>query len=209
MLALFVALSGVAWAAATIGAGDIKTNAVRSKHIKNGEVKRGDIKAGAVNSAKVKDDSLTGADINESALGTVPNASKVNGVRVLSVKHRSGDVADVSFFNPGGLQLRVSCTAGDEEVRARTTIAGGEISVVSDDADVADGSAAGISHQSDNDFGPGDEIDITEAIPAVDSRVYQLHYSGGDGRIVSANLATESNIGTSICVVSGYAVVIG
>jgi hypothetical protein len=56
---------------------------------------------------------------------------------------------------------------------------------------------------------PGDVIDITEPIAPVDNRVYQLHYSGGDGRVVSANLATESNIGADNCVVSGYAVVIG
>ena len=73
----------------------------------------------------------------------------------------------------------------------------------------ADASADGISHQFDSDFMPGDVIDITESIAAVDNRVYQLHYSGGDGRVVSANLATESTIGADVCVVSGYAVVIG
>ena len=43
LLALSVALSGVAWAVTKVGAGDIKKNAVRSKHIKNGQVRPGDL----------------------------------------------------------------------------------------------------------------------------------------------------------------------
>lgn len=43
LLALFVALTGGAYAAAKIGAADIKLNAVRSKHIKAKEVKLTDL----------------------------------------------------------------------------------------------------------------------------------------------------------------------
>jgi hypothetical protein len=47
-LALFVALAtGGAYAAGQIGAGDIKDNAVHSKHIKNGQVKARDTAQGA------------------------------------------------------------------------------------------------------------------------------------------------------------------
>ncbi len=53
-LALFVALSGSAWAAAKIGPHDISRNAVRGKHI--------------------KDDTVTGTDVAEASLGTVPSA---------------------------------------------------------------------------------------------------------------------------------------
>jgi hypothetical protein len=42
-LLAFVVLGGGAYAAAKIGAGDIKKDAVRSKHIKNGEVRSGDL----------------------------------------------------------------------------------------------------------------------------------------------------------------------
>ena len=42
LIALFVALSGTAYATSKIGPNDIARNAVRSKHIKNGQVKRGD-----------------------------------------------------------------------------------------------------------------------------------------------------------------------
>ena len=75
LLALFVALGGTTYAAATIGSGDIKNNAVLSRHIKDGAVKNHDLAANSVGTGKVIDNTLTGADIKESTLGTVPNAA--------------------------------------------------------------------------------------------------------------------------------------
>ena len=68
-LALFVALGGTgAWAATTIRSKNIAPNAVLSKHIKNGEVRAADVRG----------DSLTGKQINEGTLGTVPSAGHAN-----------------------------------------------------------------------------------------------------------------------------------
>ena len=47
-LALAISLSGVAYAAATIGAADIKRNAVHTRHIDKGAVTGGKIRDGAV-----------------------------------------------------------------------------------------------------------------------------------------------------------------
>ena len=70
MLALFVALGGTtAWAVATIGTNDIKRNAVRSKHIKSGNVKRSDIAANAVNSQRLANGSVASADLADGAVG--------------------------------------------------------------------------------------------------------------------------------------------
>jgi hypothetical protein len=79
LVAIFIALSGTAWAGATIGSSDIQDDAVLSRHIKDGQVKtpdlgnfqvtRGKIADGAVNSGKVADGSLTGADVAPNALG--------------------------------------------------------------------------------------------------------------------------------------------
>jgi hypothetical protein len=63
LVAIFIALSGTAWAAASIGAGHIKDNAVRSSHIKNGEVKGGDVKDGAILGNDVNDLTFDAADI--------------------------------------------------------------------------------------------------------------------------------------------------
>jgi hypothetical protein len=74
-LALFVALGGSAYAAASIGSSDIKDDAVLSRHIKDGAVQRADIGARSVGGGKVIDDSLTGKDVDEAKLGRVPEAA--------------------------------------------------------------------------------------------------------------------------------------
>jgi hypothetical protein len=68
-IAFFVVVAGgSAYAAATIGAGDIKNDAVRSRHIKNGEVKNPDLGANSVGSAKVIDGSLLKRDFKAGQL---------------------------------------------------------------------------------------------------------------------------------------------
>jgi hypothetical protein len=74
LLALVVG-GGTAWAAGTIGADDIKKNAIRSKHIKNGAVHGRDIAAGAVTATKVGANALTGAQIDESTLSVAPSGA--------------------------------------------------------------------------------------------------------------------------------------
>jgi len=73
--ALFIALGGTSVAALSIGSGDIRDNSVRSRDIRNG--------------------TLTGKDIDESRLGPVPRARRLNGVsaRQLRVRCRAGTVA--------------------------------------------------------------------------------------------------------------------
>ncbi|MGH2958699.1 MAG: hypothetical protein ACRDKE_03780, partial [Solirubrobacterales bacterium] len=63
-LALFVALSGTAFAAS------LPRNSVGTKQIKKG----------AVTGVKVKKNTLTGSQIKESKLGTVPDASRLGGL---------------------------------------------------------------------------------------------------------------------------------
>jgi quinol-cytochrome oxidoreductase complex cytochrome b subunit len=65
LAALFVALGGTAFAAATIGTNDIKDAAVTKKKLHKKSVSKKKIKTNAVNGKKVKDDSLTGDDIDE------------------------------------------------------------------------------------------------------------------------------------------------
>jgi hypothetical protein len=69
-IAAFMAISGVAWAAATlpnnsVGTPQLKANAVTSPKIKNGQV----------TSLDAKDNAFTGVDINEAKLGKVPSAT--------------------------------------------------------------------------------------------------------------------------------------
>lgn len=63
-IAVFVALGGVSYAAATINGGKIISGTVGAGKLKNG----------TLTSAQVKQNALTGSVINESSLGTVPAA---------------------------------------------------------------------------------------------------------------------------------------
>jgi hypothetical protein len=77
-LALFVALSGSAYAANQVGSKQIKRNAIKAKHIKDGKVggaeigdgavTAADLAAGAVTSVDVRDRSLIGADLRNGAI---------------------------------------------------------------------------------------------------------------------------------------------
>ena len=72
-LALFVALSGGAYAATALPA-----RSVGSAQLKNAVV-RAKIKNNAINGSKVTTDSLTGADVKESSLDKVPMAAISDG----------------------------------------------------------------------------------------------------------------------------------
>jgi hypothetical protein len=69
LIALFLVLSGgVAYAANTVGSGDIINESILSQDIKNGQVKTADIGDGEVTTADAKDDNLTGRDIAPDSL---------------------------------------------------------------------------------------------------------------------------------------------
>jgi hypothetical protein len=72
-IAIFIALSAGAYAVQRA-----PKNSVVSRSIVNGQVKRADLAPNAVGSSKVLDDSLTGADINESTL-TLPGDGNSGG----------------------------------------------------------------------------------------------------------------------------------
>ena len=234
LIALFVSLSGVSYGVATgfidsrelknnqVRSVDLRNNDVRTRDLRNNEVRGLDIRNSTVQGADVALNTLTGDDINESRLGKVPSAAAADsagsattattaqalpGVRVVPIKHRSGDVTNQTILDAGGLQFVVSCAAGNEDVVARTTVAGGEIAAISDDANAADGVATDVVHNLDDTFGPGDTFDVRDGA-ASDDRIYDIDYLGGDGASVSVHLITDDNLGTNNCIVSGYAVVV-
>jgi hypothetical protein len=64
-IAFFIAIAGGgAYAAGTIGASDIKTDAVRSRHIKDGAVQNADLAARSVGTGKVINGSLLARDLS-------------------------------------------------------------------------------------------------------------------------------------------------
>jgi hypothetical protein len=67
-VALFVALGGVGYAAATIGSAAIVDNSIKSKDVRNEGLRGKDVGA----------NTLKGADIDESSLGQVPSAANAD-----------------------------------------------------------------------------------------------------------------------------------
>ena len=99
MIALFVAIGGVSWAATKIGTSDIKNGAVTAKKLHKGAVTKTKLHGNSVKSGKVIDNSLTGADINESTLGTVPNASHANNADNANNANNAVQASNASTLN--------------------------------------------------------------------------------------------------------------
>lgn len=98
MLALFVALGGTGYAAAKIGADDIKNDAVRGRHVKNG----------TLHGADMGPESLGGRVIVERTLGKVPKAATAdNGIRAYA--HVQQDATLDASRSKNVLEVRPRC----------------------------------------------------------------------------------------------------
>jgi hypothetical protein len=113
LAALFVALGGTAFAAATIGTNDIKDAAVTKKKLHKKSVSKKKIKTNAVNGKKVKDDSLTGDDIDEPTLGTVPSATDADNADTATNADRATDANTIAY----GMFEANGTTSADNRVK--------------------------------------------------------------------------------------------
>ena len=121
-LALFVAMSGTAYAANTVGSADIIDESILSADIKNGEVKNADLINAVVTGPKLAlnsvtsnrvvngsllgadnaPDTLTGAQINESTLGKVGDADTVDGLDSTQLQGQQGPPGSPGPPGPAG-----------------------------------------------------------------------------------------------------------
>jgi len=88
LIALFVSVSGVAWAAATIGTNDIKNGAVTTQKLHNNSVNTQKLVDGAVTAPKLHNNAVTNPKIG---LGAV-SAAKLQNNAVNAPKIASGAV---------------------------------------------------------------------------------------------------------------------
>ncbi len=97
LIALFVSIGGVGYAASTIGTSDLENGAVTATKLHKNAVTKVKIRNSAVNGNKVASDSLTGADIFEDTLGEVPSAKQAksadNATSADNAKALGGDPA--------------------------------------------------------------------------------------------------------------------
>ncbi|HEX3240588.1 MAG TPA: hypothetical protein VHR18_10695, partial [Solirubrobacterales bacterium] len=135
------------------------------------------IKNGAVDGAKVKDGSLTGADINLGTLGTVPsatNAAKAAKTEQIANVFFAGNPgpAKKTVLNLGGLTITAECD-GEVQLEATTSVAHSFIAFYTpqdQDTDVNLDFSPGESFDADDGHDEGGDLDL-----------YTLRYSRPDG----------------------------
>ena len=216
LIALFVAMGGTTYAVKrlpkrSVGAAQLKKDAVRTKNIKARNVTRSRIAKKAINSDLVGTDALVGKNILESSLGKVPSAKdadhavtadKVNGLAVQKFSFRvPAGTAGTNVLTLNGLALNAVCAAGPAlSVTATTTVSG---------AVIHSGGTWGAVNQSfyveDNAFDIGDPpFDILQnGTTGSTSLNGTLVYARPDGVVVTASfLAEETATG---CVFAGSA----
>jgi hypothetical protein len=106
-LALFVALGGVGYAAATIGSAAIVDNSIKSKDVRNQGLRGKDVRT----------NTLKGADIDESSLGQVPNAANADNAATAVNATNAANAANadtVGGIGPDALTIGRSALGGCE-----------------------------------------------------------------------------------------------
>lgn len=178
----------------------IARSAVRSAHIRSRSVTRSKIAQKAIDSSLVGSDALTGANILESSLGAVPNATnaenatKVNGLTVQKFFFRGPPVTPSGpVLSIGGLALNAGCNSGTNlSVSATTTVSGAIIH--SGGTWNPAGGAEQDFYLENNDFNVGATFDpLDNTTTGSTSLEGHLVYVRQDGGIVTASfLAQES-----------------
>jgi hypothetical protein len=117
-LALFLAMGGTAYAAATIGSAEIIDNSIQSADVKNGALTSLDVKNETLQSADIKDGSLTGADVADGSidlgdLGTYARVEVQPFVVVLPVVPGSYNTVQQALYyrEYGDISLHARCLA--------------------------------------------------------------------------------------------------
>jgi len=93
IVALFVSLGGVSYAAATIGSAEIKDNSVKSKDIRNKTLVGKDVKPNA----------LSGNQVNESTLGQVPSAASATQAQSATQAENATNAQTAAAVGPDGV----------------------------------------------------------------------------------------------------------
>jgi hypothetical protein len=102
LIALFVAMGGIGYAAAKVGSRDIKVNAVKSRHIANGAVTKRAIHKGAVVGVKIANRTVTGGKLANNSVRASKLGATVDGLNSLNVP--ANDAATTTVSCPAGGQ---------------------------------------------------------------------------------------------------------
>lgn len=203
--ALVVALGGTAVALPG-------KNTVDSGDIKKGGVKRTDIARNAVIGGKVKNESLTGSDVQERTFRQVPSAGvagSVGGVTFRPFRYANDGTGPAEqILDFGGLTLAASCDLDVLTLTAGSKVADAELGSYSVEADEPSDPTGPQNEAYDVDFDPGDTVNLVP--DDEDEEVGSLRYSKRDGTSVSVQFHVYGgNNGAGAdagrCAVSGVA----
>ena len=167
-------------------------NTIDSGDLKKGAVKRPDIARNAVNGTKVAKNSITGRQIKEGTLGkvrraeTANSAGSIGGVTFSPFRYVNDGTGDpVPILDFGGLTIAASCSFDVLSLTAGSTVADAELGgyTVEASPDAADPSPRPQNLAYDNDFDPGDTVNLVPTDE--DEEVGELRYSKRDGTSVS------------------------
>ena len=221
-LALLIATSGTAYAVATVDSDDVVNNSLQSTDlmddaaVKSVDVRDDTLAGGGLKGVDIAPNTLTGADVNESTLGKVPNADRLDGLD--SSAFEPGQTlstfgptevngAQVTVFTSGPFELIAVCPSfGDPE--------GPSLNVRSS---AGPWSYAAQSHQytgSEGDFGAvGLSPGLTELLIGAGAGVVSIPASGyaavHDGMQITFNVylrAQPGSEGQAVCTFGGYVV---
>ena len=126
LIALFVSVSGVAWAAATIGTSDIKNGAVTAEKLHSNAVTNPKITNGAVNAAKLQNNAVTNPKI---ALGAV-SAQKIQNNAVTNPKIGLGAVSSAKIQNNAVSEAKIQDNAVNRAKIASGAVGTSELGAV-------------------------------------------------------------------------------
>jgi hypothetical protein len=179
-LALAVALSGTAVAAPL-------------RHFV-GSINGADIQKHTISGPKLKDDTVTGTQVNESSLGTVPNSTNADTVDGFSIRKvfyapTKNNATPKKILDVGGLVLMATCANGDVEVVMTSTVDHAHLSSEMWNS-AGGGNPDGLHH---SDFGPNS---ATRLESLGDGNAYgetTFTYTRSDGTVVNGELSFDSS----------------
>jgi hypothetical protein len=217
LIALCVALGGTATALpgrntvrkddiarAAVRAQHIYSKAVRTKHIRARNVTRSKIARRAINSDLVGLDALTGSNIVESSLSTVPNASNASKVNNRSVEKFSfvapAGTAAVQVLSLNGISVFAACGAGPAlDVTAATSVSGSWVHSGGTHG------GAGNFYVADDAFNAGDTFaPLQNATTGSTNLRGTLTYVRPDGEVTTADFLAQET--ATSCVFAGSAI---
>jgi hypothetical protein len=188
----------------------IARNAVRSRHILKRNVTRSKIAKNSIDSGLVATDALTGADVLESSLATVPsaekatNADRVNGRTTAKLLFRAPEGTPASnVLTLDGLTLSAACNLGTQLTLSATTAFSGA-TVHSGGTWSGSAPAEQDYYVEDDSFNTGESFDpLDDPVTGSTSLEGNLVYLRQDGEVVQVSYLAEEAAGQ--CIFAGSA----